>query len=228
MKATCSTGVIAIIALLNSGTAVNAQSRTPSVPLNYFGVARYHYEFLPEDAVFYWDDIRGTEAASLQYARMLSDRPVSLYYAVEFTLATVNRAIYIREPSQTFNKNSTIFGSQASVGPRVKVGPLAVFGLGGLNMVHVTEEVGTAGGSGASRTRWVGTAGISQYWAAQYNQMNRTGSSSYTFPAYHRYSPSATAGVSLDIRRVRVSYELVRVFASPVRTDNRIGVGVTY
>jgi hypothetical protein len=219
---------IVTLTLALLATAVAAQAQSPASPPNYFGVARYHYAFLPEDGVFYWDDLEGSEAASVQYARAISDRIISPYYAIEFTLATVNRAVHVSQPSATFNANSTIFGFQGSVGPRVKWGPLAVFALGGMNAVRVTETRDSIT-QGQSRTRWVGVSGISQYWAAVYNQMTGGApSDTFTFPAYTRFSPSATLGASLDIRRIRVSFEQIRVFASPARTDNRIGIGISY
>jgi hypothetical protein len=179
--------------------------------------------------VFYWDDVNTTDAGSVWYAWVSSDRRLlNVMIEGEFSLTTVNRSVYLAQPNVAFNAESKLLGAQTGAGPRLKVGPFATYLLGGLNWVKVTEETDSIS-PGSSTTRWVGVSGVSQYWAAVFNQMGSSGfSGTFTFPSYSRFSPSATLGASVDLGRVRLSVEQVRVFADPARTDRRIGVGVTY
>jgi hypothetical protein len=220
--------VFALCVVASGATTAEAQTTPAPSRHNYVGLAKYHYRFLPDDGVFYWDDITGADAASLRYVRTPRDRRVSGMFETEFTVSAVGRTAFVQERNEAFSASSTIYGFQASIGPSLNLGPVALFALGGFNAVRVSETV-DENKHGPAIIQWVGVSGISQTWAALYNSMGSTGPGEpFTFPAYKRFSPAGSVGVSLDIRRVRVSIEQARVFAKPSRNDWRIGFGIIY
>jgi hypothetical protein len=192
-------------------------------------MAQYHYRFLPDDGVFYWDDVEAADTPSFTYGHVSSNDLISVMIQTEFVIGPVYRTAYVRSLSNSFSVTSKALGLQIGAGPRLKFGPATLYTLGGLNVLHVTEEEDSISSGGSGRIVWVGVSGISRYWAALYNQIpGSRQSGTFTFPSYSRRSPSATLGASIDIGRIRLTAEEVRVFASPARTDRRLGLGFTF
>ncbi len=120
---------------------------------------------------------------------------------------------------------NTIFGLQGFMGPVVALGPIQLYGLGGVNRTTVGKS-DIIDAPGPVVIRWVGMGGLSSSWAQALNSLGaRAGNGDViaSIPRYSNVSPAAVFGMSWDVGGggfgIRISLDYIPIFMGPKRNN---------
>lgn len=204
-------------------TAVPASGQTPPRELS-FGFSAVTYLFEPEDAVYTDPDehLSGNFGFRLTKA-FFGKRSVGWLVDTELYLGVADRFVL------DVDLPNTIFGLQAFVGPVASVGRLQLYGTIGVNRTTVGEsEIVEI--PGPVVVTYVAGGGLSQAWAdimeARAREAGAGTNVIATVPRYEEVRAATMLGASYDFGGraggVRLSFDYIGVFMSPVRNNYRI------
>lgn len=189
-----------------------------------FGFSGVTYLFEASDAVFTDPDehLSGNFGFRLSKASF-GDGALGWVIDTELYLGVANRFVL------DVDLPNTIFGLQAFAGPALAFGPLQTYATIGVNRTTVGESKITTI-PGPVVVTYVAGGGISQAWSdimtARARNAQSGGDVLASIPRYHETHPATMIGMSYDFGSgasgVRLSFDYIGIFMSPVRNNYRI------
>ena len=192
-------------------------------PAWFFGISYYGYTILPEDNILAENITTkdGTIGFQLGYTEYFNNH-IGVLCDFEIQLGTVDR----KYPDHHYE--STVYGAQAFIGPRIRLGPVSFHALGGLSRLRINGEEAYTVTGGGSQIQYFGT-GPSLLYAAHLNQLGSSGTRQVQgMPEFKRLVPAFNLGMGVDVNKVRFLFEYIPVYDTKFRNDFRVGVGIIF
>jgi hypothetical protein len=160
----------------------------------------------------------GALGMQIGYARNFG--PASVVTDIGFYIGILNRG------SPDHDWESPAIGTQAFLGPKLRLGNFFVHSMAGMVYMRIAGEDAytTNTGGGPRITYWAPYGGIEGAWADYLNQMGEQEEETYYpgFPPFEMLASALNLGLGMDILSLRIVFEYLPVFEKELRNDFRL------